>query len=435
MFVLAHPLHTHRSPDGAGKQGCVRGGVFMAVAAVAAGAVHVDGADIAVLHGKHGRKLQAEIVRGLAGRPASELAIFKLRDSTRWAYRAMSVDGEVVGGADPPGGLLESLLGVANVAGYVVLVDLGGADKLPELALIRQAFPSGPGCLEIFRGANGAPFPLGDHAQEIALADHLDQPGDVLDRALVDTLQTGADGGRAHHAAMQHAGQLEIVYVGKLARHFGRNVIAGNRLSNDFVVRWIFERRLLVEFQGKILSADQLRIGHLLCAAAQFHRGLLDDEIAGGRTQLLCGFLQQGLPGSGSGLVNLRAASLDRETSPRLALRGRKGCVALDDIDARQRNVQLLGHDLGQGRAYTGAHLHFAGVEGHMAAGVDGEEGIHLVESYGLGRGCALSGGCPEGAWQGKADDQDAGAFQEIAASWLVGEQCQPCFKHSQRRA
>jgi len=84
------------------------------------------------------------------------------------------VDGEVVGRAEPFSGLLERLLGAADVAGDIVLVDLGGADMLPQSTLLRQTFPVGPVRLQFLRRPDGASLALGHHAEEIALAHNLD---------------------------------------------------------------------------------------------------------------------------------------------------------------------------------------------------------------------------------------------------------------------
>ncbi len=223
---------------------------------------------VAVLHGKHGRKLQAEIVGSLAGRPASELAVFEFRDGTRWAHRAVSVDGEVVGCADALGCLLESLLSVADVAGHIVLADLGRPDVLPELALLWQAFPGGPARLEVLRGAWMAPHSLSATTpRKLPWRTTLTRPGMSLTEFSSTLCKLAPMAGGRTTRPCSMPGSLEIVYVGKLARHFGRNVVAGNRLSHDFVVRWIFERRLLVELQRKVLAADQLAIGHLLAAS------------------------------------------------------------------------------------------------------------------------------------------------------------------------
>jgi len=89
----------------------------------------------------------------------------------------------------------------------------------------------------------------------------------------------------------------------------------------------------------------------------------------------------------------LYAAVLDREAAPGLALRGRQGSVPLDDLDARKRHVQLLGHDLGQRRTYAGAQIDLAGIKRNAAPGVDRQEGIHFVKRDGLRRSSALGEG------------------------------------------
>src|SRR5208282_6905347 len=124
-------------------------------------------------------------MRPLAGGPAGEFAVLDFRNGAGRPYGAVRVDGKIIGRAQPFGGLSERRLGVADVAGDIVLVDLGATDMLPQFALLRQAFPVGPARLKSLRRPDGAPLALGHDAEEIALAHNLDQAGNVLDRALI----------------------------------------------------------------------------------------------------------------------------------------------------------------------------------------------------------------------------------------------------------
>src|ERR1017187_2286729 len=116
----------------------------------------------------------------LAGGPAGEFAFLDFRNGARRPNRAVRVDGEIVGRAQPFGGLFERRFGVADVAGDIVLVDLGGADMLPQFALLRQAFPVGPVPLKFLRPPYGAPLAPGHNAEKIALAHNLNQAGPVF---------------------------------------------------------------------------------------------------------------------------------------------------------------------------------------------------------------------------------------------------------------
>ena len=73
-------------------------------------------------------------------------------------------------------------------------------------------------------------------------------------------------------------------------------------------------------------------------------------------------------------LADLHAADLDREAAPGRALVGRQRGVALDDLDARERHVELVGGDLRERRRDAGAEIDLAGVDRDHAVGVDGED-------------------------------------------------------------
>jgi hypothetical protein len=115
----------------------VGGGVLVAVAAVAAGALDVDHAHVTLRHRQHGGELPAKIVRRLACRPAREGAVLDLGDRARRPDRAMRVHREVVRRRQPPRRARERLLDVADVAGDVILDDGRVANVLPESALVR----------------------------------------------------------------------------------------------------------------------------------------------------------------------------------------------------------------------------------------------------------------------------------------------------------
>ena len=105
-----------------------------------------------------------------------------------------------------------------------------------SFACVGQRLRLRPCRLELLRRLDRGPLALGDDAEEIALAHDLDDAGNVLDRALVDAFELGADRRRAHHAAVQHAGHAEVLHVGEAAGHLVRDVDARHRLADDLVV-------------------------------------------------------------------------------------------------------------------------------------------------------------------------------------------------------
>jgi hypothetical protein len=111
------------------------------------------------------------------------------------------------------------------------------------------------------------------------------------------------------------------------------------------------------------------------------------------------------------------AAVLDRQAAKRHALIRRQQRVALDNRHAVHRHRQFLGGDLRHRGLDAGAEIDLAGIHGHVAPGIDGEETVHLIEGDGLGeRGltCRPRGAGCAGA-ERKGDDECATGLQEVA--------------------
>ena len=138
MFVSTHPLHAHRLPHGARQQGGIACRIFVAVAAIAAGAFNIDRAHLVFRQRHHGCKLLAQIVGRLTCRPAGQHSVAEFGYGAGRPDRAVRMDGEVVGRGQTIRRLRQRLFRVADVAGDVVLDDAGGAHMLPEPGLIRQ---------------------------------------------------------------------------------------------------------------------------------------------------------------------------------------------------------------------------------------------------------------------------------------------------------
>jgi len=136
MLVGAHPLHADWPTDSAGQQRRIAGRVFVPVATVTAGALDIDAAHTLDRQVQHRRKLLFEIVRGLRGGPAGQLPVLNLGDRAGRANRGVGVDGKVVRRLQRLCPLRQRLLDVANIAGDIVLVDLGRTDVLVELLLL-----------------------------------------------------------------------------------------------------------------------------------------------------------------------------------------------------------------------------------------------------------------------------------------------------------
>ena len=160
--------------------------------------------------------------------------------------------------------------------------------------------------------------------------------------------QRRADRRRPDDAPVQHAGHAEVLHVGEAAGHLVRNVEARHRLADDLVVlRVLRSAGFVVELEREDLAADELAVADPLAAGA--------DDAVGDREVLRLG-APDAWPASSSSapcarrrrLADLHAAVLDRQAAAGRALVGRERGVALDDCDAVERHVELLGDDLRQ---------------------------------------------------------------------------------------
>ena len=66
--------------------------------------------------------------------------------------------------------------------------------------------------------------------------------------------------GRAHHAAVQHAGQADVVHEGQLAGGLGRKIDARHRLADDGVVADGLDGDVVGKLEANRLAADQFAI-------------------------------------------------------------------------------------------------------------------------------------------------------------------------------
>jgi hypothetical protein len=322
------------------------------------------------------------------------------------------VDREVVGGLDGLGRARDGGLRIAAVHGDVILGDLGPAHVLPELPLLGEPLPFRPGGLELSRRLDRRPLALGDDGEEAALADDSGAL-DAGDRALIHPLERGADGGRAHHARVEHAGHAEVLHVGVGAGDLAGDVRPRHRLAHHGVVLGVLQRRGRVQLQLEGPVADQLGIGEAaLRLGAQEDDAVLHGEVDGGHPRLLHRHLDQGLARGGRGLTELHPRDLNGEAAPGRALIRRERGVALDQLDLVEAHVELLGHHLRDRDADARADVHLARVRGDGAILVDGEEAIDLVEGQGFGLRARLVH--PSG--QAEGDDEGSGADQELAA-------------------
>ena len=119
-----------------------------------------------------------------------------------------------------------------------------------QLGDVGESGPVAPLRVERGGGAHGRPFGLGDDAEEVLDA-HDAHVGDAGDGRFVHREELRAHARRADHAAVQHAGQFEIVDEGLGARAFAGDIGARQRLADDAVRRGVLQRDLGVDLQAK----------------------------------------------------------------------------------------------------------------------------------------------------------------------------------------
>ena len=175
----------------------------------------------------------------------------------------------------------------------------------------------------------------------------------------VDALELGADRRRTNHATMQHTGNAEVLHVRELSRQLAWNIEPSNRLAHDLVVVGVFCGARGVDLEGEVLPVDQLRIGDHVAARFRSDRSIRDDEIFFRRSKASGRFVQKRHAGSRRRLADLHATYLGRQAAiGRTLVRGERG-VALNDVDVRHGNVELVGDDLSKAGADAGAQLTF----------------------------------------------------------------------------
>ena len=110
-------------------------------------------------------------------------------------------------------------------------------------------------------------------------------PGISRDRGFVDRDQAGADElagidagiGRAHHAAVQHAGHAHVVHIDQFAGRLGRHVDARHRLPDDAVGADGFHRDVVGELEPDGLAGDQFAVADAAVIPAA-DQAVLDGE-------------------------------------------------------------------------------------------------------------------------------------------------------------
>jgi hypothetical protein len=397
MLLLARELHAHRRAHGAREQRGIGGHVVGAVAAVAARGLHAHHVDLQVLHAEQLREIGAQHVRVLRAGPAAQLdaaAVLGLPfgQRARGPDRGMHLVG-------PDIGARHRMRGARDRAVDVALVDQQAlrrgvvAQRLREVVEAGHAGPGLPAHAQFAQRLLGVLLALGHEADEVADHHHRADAGDVRDRRFVDRLERVADEvamvsarvGRAHHAAVQHAGHAHVVHEDQFARELGRDVDARLPRADHAVVGRVLDGGLRIELEHRALARHQFgiaqaplgRLGHAHDAVARL-------QCLGRHAQTLGRAREQ--PGArlrGREAQRLRM-DLDRGARDGRALVGRARGVAEHHAHAGHAELELLGHDLAQRGLDAGAEVDVA-VERRGAAVVPHRE-QHLVALGGIAR-------------------------------------------------
>ena len=213
-------------------------------------------------------KRLAVAVRGLGRRPDRRAVGADVRHAARRAERSVGLDRPPVSraeGLDAGAGRPERRQ-VALLRHVLVPDDLRRADRVGEREVVGQPRARRPLGPERARGAHRVPLPLGDDAEEAA-DPHDPRAGNRGDRRLVDRLEGRAERRRADRAAVEHAGEREVLDVEVAAGDLRRHVRTRDGLADVTEGARRLERRLGVDREPELAVTDQLAVGHARAAA------------------------------------------------------------------------------------------------------------------------------------------------------------------------
>ena len=136
MLLLAHPLHADRAAENRPRdQGCVGGGIIGTVMAVAAGALHVDAADLLWRQPQHFGDGLPVGIDALSVSPHRDAVGIGTRDGTGGSNRSVDLVRPGIGSLKPLGTCRDRLAPVENGG---VLRRKAGDDR-GQISLLWQA--------------------------------------------------------------------------------------------------------------------------------------------------------------------------------------------------------------------------------------------------------------------------------------------------------
>ncbi len=444
VLLLARELHAHGRAHGTREQRGVGRDVVGAVAAVAARGLHADEVDVHVGHAHQARQVGAQHMGVLRAGPdhharaATPATVFIV--STPLGHGARGADGamQLVG---PDIGARHGLLGTGQRGVHIALVHqaaLGGgvcADGLGHGLGAVLAGKTGPGLPahgQAALGLFGLFLALGDDAHEVADHHHSADARDMGDGGLVHRFERVADEvamvgpgiGRAHHAAVQHAGHAHVVHENQLAADLGRYVHARHGLPDHGVVGCGLGGRGLGQLQRGVRAGQQFAIGELACRLGRhLHQAGPYLQRIGGHAQAHGSLGHQPVARLGRCRAQRLGVDLDRGAGNGGALVGRARGVAQHHVHPGQRHVELFGHDLRQRRADARAQVHMAVERGHAAVVPDGQQDLHALGRIAHHQGGLALGGRRRGRRLAHDQQHAVGAMEVGARERAVGAQ------------
>ncbi len=121
----------------------------------------------------------------------------------------------------------------------------------------------------------------------------------------------------------------------------------------------------------ELVAGEQIGELHAGAAGLRTHLAVGRGQIGGRHVEPLRAKLDQRLARGRGGLADLHAAALDAVRAGGAALVGGERGVALDQLDALDRDAKLLGEDLAHGDAQPGAEIDLAAEQRDGAVAVD----------------------------------------------------------------
>ena len=133
---------------------------------------------------------------------------------------------------------------------------------MEQVILVRQSRLFAPFCDGRQRAhrLDRLKFFFRDDSQKIAVANNLDDAGELLDRRRIAFCQLGAIARRTDETRMHHARQAHVLHVSGAAGDLGRNIDPRHRLSHHLVGRGILQIRFDLSLHVQHVARDQIAV-------------------------------------------------------------------------------------------------------------------------------------------------------------------------------